>query len=597
MNKMSWGRAPYAGALLIIVAVTLFHVLSLSYVRSFYANNLPHYDSIGSYTVMFDLMATYHREGFLTAFTQASHHFLSWGQMFFAVLAAPFLSPTPESVQLYNTLALLVFSLSVYSAATAYGAGKIKAFLLSMMIFVPDVFSDWWGGMLDMRRDFAFIALLGSVFFMFFSCAWAPSRTKSALLGIILGLVVYSRDNAIFFIIAIMGPIFFAGLAIVIAQRKSRVLAEYWTAIPAFLLLGVPWLYANLGPTLARRLDPFVIYGTGESPWVSFMAHWAKPFQMMFGRLGKDPSNDGAWHSLTPLGDYLGAPAFVSELGRMGGGIHGTLLLTAGWMLIVAISIFLLRRFKAIDLKSPFEDRRLLQMSGAGLWALLTTYFILCYVVALEKLGYSETQIPFFPTLLFFFSLLFVFGVSIQAREKFKAGWIGIAAAGFYLSLMALSIYRFEAKAPEPTSKYVGTAQKISEVLQVPGKQANIAFFWHDTISYDTIAFYHAQQGRHGEITKFLYEFEGHWLDSAVTLPDGVSLDGLLRAMDDQVNSKADFVVVNTGPVAYDVEGHHAVLFANGKPVVDNVLSSKNFKPVLQYELWGEPFVVLEKIR
>ena len=69
----------FAGLVLFVIA---FHILTVGHIVDFYARNIPHYDSVGSYIFGFQVIDTYHRDGWRAAFDQASTNSLSITQSY-----------------------------------------------------------------------------------------------------------------------------------------------------------------------------------------------------------------------------------------------------------------------------------------------------------------------------------------------------------------------------------------------------------------------------------------------------------------------------------------------------------------------------------
>lgn len=589
----------FSGVTAVVLTVTVFHAITYYYVRAFYAANLPHYDSIGAYTFMFEIMNLYDSGALTVALAKASGFFLSWLQAFFALIGAPLLNKTPESLQALNSLTLVAFMLSIYAAARAYGAGRLKAYLLSLPVLLPDALDDWWGGSVDMRRDFAYLALLGSTFFSFFALAWRPSPSKSLWLGIVAGLTVISRDNAIFFLIAIIGPPFVIWIVLG-AVRKAPVYMRLW--VPGLVGAGVlvlPWLWLCLPLTLARRLDPFAMYGAGGDPWLSFRAYWSFPFKLMFGRLG-DPSlvDDAMRTPLIDVARHLGSTVVTPLLGHLGGGIHGTFLLTSSFILFAGLLVVAMQDRLCWHDALTSWDSRSLSLFAAGCWALIATYILICFFVRLKPLDYSSGQIPFFPSLLLFWATAFVLGIRIRFH---KAKVLGRRTRGVVLTvlfaagLLALNVLRLEAKAPEPTARFVAIAKQLTQLLVGEGDQRVVAFFWHELISLDTIKYYTAQQGVTENIVKFRYTLDGHLLDLEVGRPDDMDPQRMVDSLARQVKKHADIVVVNARPGAYAIARHPLFVYEYAQPIVDALLKDPSYQEIFRFELQKEPIVVLKK--
>ncbi len=147
----------HMGLVLLLLTGFMFHIVAYHVVGKFYDCQLPHYDSGGSYTFMNTVIQQYRFNGFVDALAHAKKYHLAWLQSFFALGFAPFLDTTPQSLQLYNSLCFFLLLLSIFLAAKGYGASEIKAYSISLIAFLPDVFYAWGGGIMDLRRDPAFV--------------------------------------------------------------------------------------------------------------------------------------------------------------------------------------------------------------------------------------------------------------------------------------------------------------------------------------------------------------------------------------------------------------------------------------------------------
>jgi len=64
------------------------YLITVLIVRQYYREHLPHYDSIGSYGRLFELVNQVHREGFGAAALSASFNSITWLQPAYALLLA-----------------------------------------------------------------------------------------------------------------------------------------------------------------------------------------------------------------------------------------------------------------------------------------------------------------------------------------------------------------------------------------------------------------------------------------------------------------------------------------------------------------------------
>lgn len=559
------------GLILIFFTTVVFHIIAYVSVKSHYSQHLPHYDSIGTYTGTFQVINTYFQEGFSAALKLASSFHTSWLQSYFALLGAPFLNTTPESMQIINTLTVFLFMLSVFLAAQSAGAGKLKSYLISLIVFLPDVFYSWKGGLLDLQRDTSFVLLLGATYFLFFAQVWRPSLKKSMLLGVTAGLTVFSRGNALFLLIAIMAPII--GIWVLWKLYSKDLRAIFKNLLPAiivFCLIAGPNLYYTLSLTTSRYLNPFVAYGIGDDPWISFTSHWYKPILIMFGLVGE-----------------------------YGGHAHGTMFLTLGGVFLFMIFLAVLNykqiiKFNYSSIKSTLLERRNIVMILAGSWSIAITIFLMCFVIKLRPLGYGDTKLPFYPSLIGFLTFFFITGLSIHLNVKVAKAWKYVLSVLLCVGVLLLGGARLKLQTPESTPKYVKLAKEMANFFESTDKPKVIAFIWHDVINLDTIKYYSAQKGSRLP-RKFYYTTPDgrNLLDFAVAIPHDVDIPAVLSSMKEQIERNADFIVLCTKPNAYAIK-HHMFIFQYGQPVVDSFIKSNRYRVVFTYDLWRIPFVVLE---
>ena len=555
-------QSHWLGVAAVLITAAAYHAIAVGYVSAFYARMLPHYDSIGSYMMMFELMNAYDAAGFAKAAALAASFFLSLLQSGFALLVAPLSPPrSPAAVQLYNTLCLALFMLSLYCAARSFGVPRWNAYLTSLLPLLPDVFSDWWGGLVDLQRDPAFVSLLGASFFNWFAFVWQPSRAKALAAGLLAALTLASRDTAPFIVAVALGPIIV--VSAMIQWRRGMMRELRWTGcgLLLFSVLVAPALYLALIPTLQRRLSAFH-YGMGASPAESFAAHWAKPFQIMFGR------------SADTLFITLGALAALLAL-----------LALARW-----------RRFVTLEARVGGGPRLLALVFGAA-WACFCVYAIVCVFVGLQVLNFSEAKFPFYPTLLLFIAVLFAGVVTLRIDAGWKGPARGAAAAGIAAAVLGLNAVRLDFRMNRLAAEtpYVAQAGRLADFFASQGDSPVVAFAWHDWISFDTLRFYLAQKGVKAP-RKFGYAVRGETVDFAVARPKDVDVETMRAAFREQAKRDADFVVVNADAGAYQVAGHAMFIFREGKPVIDAFLHDDRFPVVYEYEVWGQRFKVLRNL-
>jgi hypothetical protein len=505
---------------------------------------------------MFRIIHSYHQESWTTALNQALSFDLSWLQSFFALLGAPILAPTPAALQIYNSLAIMTLMIAIFSAAKALGSSNLKAYLVALICFIPDAFWGWNGGFPDLRRDFAFVALLGATYFLCFSFQWRPSWSKSCWLGLLASLTILSRSNGIFLVIFLLFPILGTWI---LYQLYTRHFASVKRLIPAVLIFSTITglnLYATYDRTVSRYQDPFTAYGIGGTRWESIMAHWNKPFLVMFGR----PEE--------------------------------TLIITLGSLVFFSLCLAVLVKKRILDFVwNQLINKKILFLLFSGVWMIVANLFLMCVLVVVRPLNFEQTQFMFYPSIIGFLSLLFMVAVAIKAPgftmqyRSFYRALAGLICCGILLISLTRIILRTHSPAPDN----VRTATQLANVLNVSTVNASqkIAFLWHEGMSIDTLYFYLAQLGKNAP-AKFFYQGpQGEQLDFAVTTPPGTDVAALQQSIQRQIKQGANFVVINADPREYDNPEHHFFIFKYGKPIVEALKSDPQFKVIYQYSIPG----------
>ncbi|MFZ5811845.1 MAG: sialate O-acetylesterase [Thermodesulfobacteriota bacterium] len=572
-QKTAW--LPGFAALLAVAAV--FHILEYQYLQNAYATHMPHYDSMGSYMYMYEVMNTLHAQGFFPALKLASGHFLSWGMSFFALVFSPVLRNTPQSLLLFHTLCILVFMLSVHSAALALGKDWKLGVAASLMIFLPDTFYSWQGGLHDLQRDISFVALLGAACFLFFAAVWKPSVWKSLSLGFVAALSVWSRDNGIFWFILIFCPI--VGVWLLGRLRRRDFGTPRRVLVPAllpFAAMVLPFLLLCYASIRSRMGNTYLRWAFGHDILASLREFWDVPLLIFFGRVGPLTSLDqGTWVATLSLVGGLGA-------------------------CLVALRLCAVLRFD----RSFLLGARGLSVLGAGVWSLFITSFLLIAYLKLTPsqsgLGYHSVKHMFYTSLLGFFFLLFYLVTAVAPGRRAPSGRVLLGGLGVVCLILAWAgIHRTLAKTPPAEPEHLHIAQELSTTVSIPGREAStVAFMWHDKISIDALRYFSLQKGRDA-IKKLYYPHPLNTsleLDFAVNAPEN-EIPALLQSLHEHTMARADYVVCNASPGAYSTPKHHYFFFRHGQPVVDSLLRDPEFETVYRFTLLGQPFVVLKNLR
>ncbi|MFC1830378.1 hypothetical protein ACFL0O_12310, partial [Thermodesulfobacteriota bacterium] len=170
------------------------------------------------------------------------------------------------------------------------------------------------------------------------------------------------------------------------------------------------------------------------------------------------------------------------------------------------------------------------------------------------------------------------------------------------LSIFSFSVYRVDLKtSPREPKHHIEIAHELSKLIKSLNVK-QIAFIWFETINLDTLDYYLATKGAKKKIGKFLYKSpEGYILDFAVGVPPNTNISLLQSSVKEQIEKKADFIVVNINPSSYANKKHAFFIFRYGQEIIESILNSDKFKKIYSYELWQDKpwksrFVILKNM-
>lgn len=554
-----------AAALALVLTVAAFHAMTVGLLVWYYRNHLPHFDSVGSYTFMAQVTEITRSSGWLAGLRYASQFHLSWLQGMFAVLVAPVLPSEPAGFQLLNTLCVALFQFSVYLVARELGASRAKAFVASLVVFLPDVLSNWDGGMQDMKRDAQFLALLGASVFLSLAQVWNPNRRRGLLLGVILGLTVWSRGNALAYLVIILAPIYGFVIARAAWRREFRPL--YRMIGPPFLvgaLVAVPNLARTFRETFARHSDPTLHYGHDGNIWSSLAYYGWAPWEL--------------WSTRTPT---YGANETTFLVGRI---ILGVWCLSLVGLFGPRISL------------AGIGRPRVLGLVLAGAWAVVGTIILICCIVGWDpRFGYSGMP-PFYPALLGPMAALAALTAAIhvpQATGKFTLGARWAGALAISLACIGALGARMWLKAGECRPDIVAMAESLWESIRAEEPGACVASLTHDRVNFHLFRYLEARGhfDPNRRLTECRFTLPGdprvNYFDTASVLPESIDVTSTQEAYLEQILEKADYIIVNTSPEMYDQPPGpwNFFLFRHGAPIARALLANENLTPMREFRL------------
>jgi len=103
----------------------LLFALIFLVVRRHYAESLPHFDSMGSFTLVWQTMNIVEASGYREGLAFVAGTSTGWLQPLFALLVAGWPFRTPEAVVVLNVGLLLLTQLAIVNYGRAHGFSRI----------------------------------------------------------------------------------------------------------------------------------------------------------------------------------------------------------------------------------------------------------------------------------------------------------------------------------------------------------------------------------------------------------------------------------------------------------------------------------------
>lgn len=562
----------------IVAAVGIFLLAILSHgfaslhLDAYYASHLPHYDSMGSYTKMYEIINARRAGDLHMAFELAANYDLSWLQGFFAFFLAGILEKSPASLQLYNSLCLLFAMLAIFEAARTLGLSPAKCFASALLVYIPDTFYEVQGGLADLQRDPSYVLLLAAAVFTWIGFVCSPSLLRSVVVGLSCGLTTLSRSSALPLQALLFGPLVAWYCLNALRDRKfAQSIRFLLSALLAFAALAGPFLYFRFISQMDRYRNSYVAYAIGDDAAASLRAHFAKPIEIVVGQII--------------------APNSFQKAGAL---ISGYALGTAALILLIAAILGLLR----FDFRNAWRipgNRYLLLCS---VWICAANFILICFVAKLRDLSYTETKYPFYPSLVAFFAVgVFLIQTVFLGRRVSRFG--NVAKLTILLTALGaigiIGALRTRAKVLPGNAEEIALVRRLAERFQPSGsKQLRVAVLWQQGVNVDALKYYASQVGTR-RFTKLLYQFGGQWQDFDVRAPKGVDPALMMDAALGAISEQADLVLLNEDLEVYRNKNTNNPLFAAGVPLVEHVRRDTAFTRDFEFNFQGSRFLLLRR--
>jgi hypothetical protein len=544
----------------------LLYLATVLVVHRHYQQFPPHYDSIGIYASLFELVNQVGRSGLLATIPTAFASGTSWLLPAYGLLLAWAPVKAPEWLVSLNFLLLLVAQAAIVTYCRTYGFSRPRQIVAGLMPLVPGALYTWDGGIQDLRRDVQLILLALAILFLSLAYVRQPTVLRGLALGLLVGLAQWSRDNAASVILLVALPA--VALALWRAYRARDVVGLVRLAVipvVVFALLALPYFARTLSLTILRYQTS--VWGVGEDRAESLMAFWWMPASVL-----------------------LGGDSRFSGRARVG-------IVTAA-LLLAAVGAILARR-RTGDVSVTFEQLKqpgsaLLLASGA--WVVIS---VVLYTTVVLGYGARWHAVPFLPTEVGLVAIL----VGLLGAVRLEPGadghivsrlvWVGCA-----LLLVSAPLRMVLNQQPPLGEDGVNAIKAATFEIAERANGRPVALLAFDTLSRHHAAFYLAQAGQ-PLLTEFEPVANGHGdpIDLDQPIRQGQRPEELQAGLDTALRRWADFALVYADPTRYADPRESLWPYQVGQPVVAGLLADPDWRPVASFTLRERDLVLLEHVR
>lgn len=539
------------------------YVLTFVVVRRHYGLFLPHYDSIGAFAHLFDIVNEVQAGRLASVVASGVFSGTTWLQPAYAVALSWAPIKAPEWLVSLNFVLLLVAQAAIVTYGRTVGYSRLRQFALALLPVVPGSLFTWDGGFQDLRRDGQLVILGMAILFLSLAYVARPSWQRGLALGLVVGLAQWSRDNAAA-VIAIVGlPALALAAASARAQGGLPALARL-AALPlaAFLAVAAPYYAFSLPATLQRYA--MTVWGVGEGRVESLLAFWDMPYSTLFG------------------GDFRFSGRFRTAIATAG--LLGGALLGLWWLGRQGIL-----RFRPAALRE--RGARWLIMSG--LWVIVA---VLLYNTLLLGYGARWHAVPFIPMTIGQVAVLAGLLGAVGRADGARQRDLRLAVAAGTAALLVSAPLRMVLNEQKPLgADGVAAVRDASLEIARIADGRTVAFLSVDRLSRHHAHFYLAQAG-----LPPIRDFEsasgahGDFIDFEQPIRVNDDPAELRRRLDRTLRNWADFVLIVEDPSRYGDAREVLWPYLLGQPVVAGLLADPAWQPVARFELVERPHVLLK---
>ena len=550
-------------ALAVVGWTVALYLLTFLVVRQHYREYPPHYDSIGLFADLFEVFNSVQRQGLAATLPSAFRSGLSWLQPAYALALSWAPVKSPAGLVSLNFVLLLAAQVAIVTYGRTFGFSPLRQIVAATVPIVPGALYAWDGGIQDLRRDVQLILLALAILFLSLAYVTSPNWRRGVVLGLLVGLAQWSRDNAAAVILIVALPAVI--LAIVQSRRAGSIGGLVRLAVvpvAVFLLIALPYYAATLPMTIERYRTS--VWGVGESRVESLLAFWNMPFNVLLG------------------GDS-----------RISGRVR-VALVTLSLLVAALATTYVLWRSRIVQLQR--ESLRepayaLLLLSGA--WVVGAVFFYNTLV-----LGYGARWhgVPFLPIMVGLVAMMIGLTGAVS-RQPGAASRLAPLVVGAGCAILLVSA-PLRMLLNQPKAEGIDGINALRAATIEISERANgrpVGLLAYDTLSRHHVRFYAALADRPG-----IVEFEriatanGDPIDLDQPLRERDQPDELQQRLDGTLRRWAAFALVYTDTARYADPRESLWPYLIGRPVVDRLLGDPTWQPIAHFTLRERELVLLE---
>ncbi|HZO24406.1 MAG TPA: hypothetical protein VFH48_00255 [Chloroflexota bacterium] len=556
---------PLAGTVGIALSSWTLALYGLTFlvVHQHYREYPPHYDSIGLFAGLFEILNETRRHGIAHVLPTAFGTGLTWLQPAYALALwwAPI--KTPEGLVSLNFLLLLAAQAAIVAFGRTHGFSRLRQVVSATIPVVPGALYAWDGGIQDLRRDVQLVLLALAILFLSLAYVRSPGLGQGVCLGMLVGLAQWSRDNAAAIIVIASLPAIVLAIVRCRGSGGIRTLARFAVVpIGVFLAIALPYYAETLPMTIERYRTN--VWGVGESRVESLLAFWNMPLNVLLG------------------GDS-----------RLSGRVR-VALVTAALLFGALAAVYALWRARFVTIRREhLRDPAYATLLASGAWVVVAVFL---YNTLLLGYGARWHGMPFMPIMVGVVAMMLGLAGAVRRAPVGDSRLVPLVVAVGCLALLIAAPLRMVLN--QPKAEGVDGINALRAATVEIGERAGrrpVAFLAYDTLSRHHFRYYTALDDRPGVIEfELLAKAHGEIIDLDQPARPGDDARTLQARLDDMLGRWADFALVYTDTNRYADPRETLWPYQLGKPVVDKLLADPAWQPVAHFTLRERDLVLLE---